>query len=98
MEIKHQDNDRAERKEFSTKVWMFDYLETQLQILRLRALPLRNTRLHRKTCVENKDKKSCFQTAFIFLPKHHNSFKKLFSQNLFTLLSCKHTVFTYSVT
>lgn len=74
MEIKHQDNDRAERKEFSMKAWMFDYLGTQLQILRLRVLPLRNARLHRKNCVKSKDKKSPSQTAFIFLPKHHNSF------------------------
>lgn len=71
MEIKHQDNDRAERKEFSMKVWMFDYLGTQAKILRLRVLPLRNAKLNRKTSVENKDKESPSQTAFILLPKHN---------------------------
>lgn len=74
MEIKHQYNDRVERKEFSMKVWMFDYLGTRVKTLMLRVLPLRNARLNRKTCVENKDKACPSQTAFIPLPKHQNSF------------------------
>lgn len=74
------------------KVWMFDYLGTQVQILRLKALHLRDAKLNSKTCVENKDKKGLPQTAFtpisILLPKYHNSFlKQLFPDLFYTTLS-----------
>lgn len=79
------------------KVWMFDYLGTPELILRSRVLPLRDTKLHSKTCVENKDKKSPSQTAFmpmpILLPKCHNSFlKQLFPELFFFLHHSQHNI------
>lgn len=81
------------------KVWMLDYFGTQELILRLTVLPLRDMKLHSKTCVENKDKKSPSQTAFtpipILLPECHNSFlKQLFPELFYTTVSMTEEVVT----